>query len=187
MRKFGLALLGGFLLAAIVLPALAQMGRDVMGEGMMGGMARHMYYMHNGVPTAYRGQTSSLKGTPQVIQEGAALYAKQCAACHGAGGLGDGEAGRDLQPPPANVAAMIRMPMLNDEFLLWTVSEGGVPFGTGMPAFRGILSTEEIWKIAAFMRAGFPSLPAEDTPKSTMPQKMSCAVGRTHHLRHKEP
>ena len=177
MRKSGMALLGGLLLAAFVLPALAQMGRDMMGggammgEGMMGGTARHMYYMHNGVPTAYRGQTSSLKVTPQVIQEGAALYAEQCAACHGARGFGDGEAGRDLQPPPANLASMIRMPMLNDEFLLWTVSEGGAPLGTGMPAFKGVLSTEAIWKIAAFMRGGFPSLPAVDTPKSTIPPK----------------
>jgi mono/diheme cytochrome c family protein len=167
MRKFGMALLGGLLLAAFVLPALAQMGRDMMGggmmgEGMMGGMARHMYYMHNGVPAVYRGQTSSLKVTPQVIQEGAALYAQQCAGCHGARGFGDGEAGQDLQPPPANLASMIRMPMLNDEFLLWTVSEGGAPLGTGMPAFKGVLSTEEIWKIAAFMRAGFPSLPNVD-------------------------
>ena len=37
---------------------------------------------------------------------------------------------------------MIRMPMLNDEFLLWTVSEGGAPLGTGMPAFKGVLTTE---------------------------------------------
>ena len=165
------ALLGGLLLATFVLPALAQMGRDMMGdhpmmgEGMMGGMARNMYYMHNGVPPQYRGQTSSVQSTPQeFIQEGSALYAQQCAACHGARGFGDGEAGRDLQPPPANLAAMIRMPMLNDEFLLWTVSEGGVPLGTGMPAFKGVLTTEEIWKIAAFMRAGFPSLPKADAP-----------------------
>jgi mono/diheme cytochrome c family protein len=169
-RLRAVAFLGGLLLATIGLPALAQMGRDMMGggpmmgEGMMGGMARNMYYMHNGVPPQYRGQTSSLQVTPRVIQEGAALYAQQCAACHGARGFGDGEAGRDLQPPPANLAAMIRMPMLNDEFLLWTVSEGGAPLGTGMPAFKGVLTTEQIWKIAAFMRAGFPSLPSGNAP-----------------------
>jgi mono/diheme cytochrome c family protein len=164
-------LVGGLLLATPVVPALAQMGRDMMGDGMMGdgmmgsmmsSMARHMFYMRNGVPSVYRGQTSSLKVTPSVVQEGAALYAQQCAACHGPKGFGDGEAGRGLQPPPANLASMIRMPMLNDEFLLWTVSEGGVPLGTAMPAFKGVLTPEQIWKIAAFMRAGFPPLPNAD-------------------------
>ena len=169
------ALVGGLMLTTFGFPTLAQMGRGMMGdrpmmgpgmmgEGMMGGMARNMYYMHNGVPLQYRGQTSSLQVTPQVIQEGAALYAQQCAACHGSRGFGDGEAGRNLEPPPANLAAMIRMPMLNDEFLLWTISEGGAPLGTGMPAFNGVLTTEEVWKIAAFMRAGFPSLPSGNAP-----------------------
>lgn len=159
-------LVGSLLLLTPTLPAFAQRGCDMMGDGMMGStmgsMVRHMIYMHNGVPPIYRGQTSSLKVTPSVIQEGAALYAQQCVACHGPRGFGDGEAGRGLQPPPANLASMIRMPMLNDEFLLWAVSEGGVPFGTAMPAFKGVLTPEQIWKIAAFMRAGFPPLPYVD-------------------------
>ena len=169
-----LALLGGLLFAMTVPPALAQMGRGMMngcpmmgrgmmgGQGMMGGMFRHMFYMRNGVPAAYRGQTSTLEVTPRVIQEGGALYAQQCATCHGPRGFGDGEGGRGLSPQPANLASMIRMPMLNDEFLLWTVSEGGTPLGTGMPPFKGVLTTEEIWKIAAFMRAGFPPIPNVD-------------------------
>jgi mono/diheme cytochrome c family protein len=167
-KLLSVVLLGVLLLAAAVFPALGQMGHGPMGGcpmmnqgmmgSMMGGMARNMFYMHNGVPPQYRGQTSPLQVTPRVIQEGAALYGQQCAACHGTRGFGDGEAGRGLQPPPANLAVMIESPMLNDEFLLWTVSDGGVPLGTGMPAFKGTLSTQEIWKIVAFMRAGFPSL-----------------------------
>ncbi len=166
------ALLGGLLFAMAVAPALAQMGRGMMngcpmmGRGMMGsmmgGMVRHMFYMRNGVPAVYRGQTSPLEVTTHVIQEGGALYAQQCATCHGTRGFGDGEGGRGLYPQPANLASMIRMPMLNDEFLLWTVSEGGAPLGTGMPPFKGVLTTEEIWKIAAFMRAGFPPLSKVD-------------------------
>ncbi len=149
-------------------PALAQMGRGMrngcpmMGQGMMGSMVRHMFYMRNGVPAVYRGQTSSLEVTPSVIQEGAALYAQQCATCHGASGFGDGEGGQGLYPRPANLASMIAMPMLSDEFLLWTVSEEGAPLGTGMPPFKGVLTKEEIWKIAAFMRAGFPPIANAD-------------------------
>jgi mono/diheme cytochrome c family protein len=171
-KSRAVALLGGLLFAMTVPPALAQMGRGMMngcpmmGRGMMGSMMgmggsmfRHMFYMRNGVPAVYRGQTSSLEVTPRVVQEGGTLYAQQCATCHGARGFGDGEGGRGLYPQPANLASMISMPMLNDEFLLWTVSEGGPPFGTGMPPFKGV---EEIWKIAAFMRAGFPPLPKVD-------------------------
>ena len=50
---------------------------------------------------------------------------------------------------------MIRRPIAVDEYLLWSASEGGKQFGTDMPAFKDKLSREEIWKIIAYMRAGF--------------------------------
>jgi len=46
--------------------------------------------------------------------------------------------------------------MSGDEYLLWTISEGGERFGTDMPAFEDKLGEEDIWKIIAYMRAGFP-------------------------------
>jgi mono/diheme cytochrome c family protein len=49
------------------------------------------------------------------------------------------------------------MPMAGDEYLLWTVSEGGKAFETAMPAFKDSLSEDQIWSIIAYMRAGFPS------------------------------
>ena len=49
------------------------------------------------------------------------------------------------------------MPMAGDEYLLWTVSEGGQRFGTDMPAFKDTLTEDQIWSIIAYMRAGFPS------------------------------
>ena len=48
-------------------------------------------------------------------------------------------------------------PIAVDEYLLWSISEGGRQFDTEMPAFKGTLSREEIWKVIAFMRAGFPA------------------------------
>jgi mono/diheme cytochrome c family protein len=120
-------------------------------------MLRHRTFMHQGVPAEYRGQTSTVALTEATIREGATLYAENCASCHGPTGLGDGEAGRALNPSPALLACMINMPMAVDSYLLWTISEGGKPFGTDMPAFRDTLTKEEIWKVIAFMRAGFPS------------------------------
>jgi mono/diheme cytochrome c family protein len=114
--------------------------------------------MHSGVPSEYRGQVNPLALTPDVIRAGAELYGQQCAACHGPQGMGDGEAGKDLNPSPALLAYMVQMPMSVDKYLLWTISDGGQQFGTAMPAFKGSLSTEDIWKIVAFMRAGFPPI-----------------------------
>jgi hypothetical protein len=135
--------------------------QDMWGPGRMGPehrqrMIRHRTYMQSGLPSEYRGQVNPLSFTAEVIEAGAGLYNQQCASCHGPQGMGDGEAGRGLSPSPALLAHMIRMPVSADEYLMWTISEGGVPFGTAMPAFKDILPKEGIWEIIAFMRAGFP-------------------------------
>lgn len=139
-----------------------------MGRGAS--MIRHMYFMHNGIPPDYRGKVSPLASTPETVRDGARLYAENCASCHGVQGFGDGEAGRDLSPPPANLAHMIRMPMLNDEYLLWTMSEGGAPVGSEMQAFKDTLTEDEMWKIVAAMRAGFPAPMEPDASAAPDPQ-----------------
>jgi mono/diheme cytochrome c family protein len=128
-----------------------------MGPMQQQRMLRHWTFMHQGVPAEHRGQTSIIAPTDAPVQEGGRLYAENCASCHGSTGLGDGEAGRALNPSPALLAYMINMPMAVDEYLLWTISEGGKPLGTDMPAFKDSLTKEEIWKVIAFMRTGFPS------------------------------
>jgi mono/diheme cytochrome c family protein len=81
-----------------------------MGPGQQQRMLRHWTFMNQGVPAEYRGQTSTVAPTEATIREGAMLYAQNCASCHGSTGLGDGEAGRALNPSPALLAYMIRMP-----------------------------------------------------------------------------
>lgn len=144
-----------------------------MGKGYS--MVRHMHFMQNGVPLPYRDKFSSLAVTSETVQEGGALYAQNCASCHGARGFGDGEAGLELNPPPANLVHMIRMPILNDPYLLWTVAEGGGPVGSDMPAFKDVLSEEDIWKVVAAMRAGFPSQQI-DEPEADITQHQDGGV-----------
>ncbi|WP_162798593.1 c-type cytochrome [Sulfitobacter sp. SK012] len=127
-----------------------------MGQGQQQRMQRHWTYMNKGMPATYRGARSPFRATPQVIAEGETLYSANCSGCHGAEGLGDGEAGRSLVPSPALLRWFVQMPMSGDEYLLWTISEGGDRSGTDMPAFKDNLSEENIWKIIAYMRAGFP-------------------------------
>lgn len=121
-------------------------------------LGRHRAFMTEGVSAKYRGQLNPLAPTPSVVKEGSMLYQKQCAVCHGAQGMGDGEAAKSLNPSPALLAYMVQRPQSVDEYLMWTISEGGKAFGTPMPAFKELLSEEDIWKIVTFMRAGFPPL-----------------------------
>jgi mono/diheme cytochrome c family protein len=135
-------------------------GPGHMPKGMMVRLLRHTTYVQTGVPKEYEGAQSDVAPGPETTVAGAKLYAAHCAACHGVNGMGNGEAGRALSPSPALLAYMIRRPISVDEYLLWTVSEGGKAFGTEMPAFKEKLAREDIWRIIAYMRAGFPALPA---------------------------
>ena len=89
------------------------------------------------------------------------LYAETCASCHGKTGDGDGEAGKSPTPSPALLSFLIERPISVDPSLLWTISEGGKQFGTDRPAFKDKLSRDEIWKVVAYMRAGFPKVVEE--------------------------
>ena len=124
-------------------------------KDMRSRMQRHWVFMHGGTPELYRGAQSNLDPTKQVIEEGSKLYSQFCGSCHGINGLGDGVAGKSLSPSPALLAYLIQNPASVDEYLLWTISDGGEHMGTDMPGFHDKLSRNQIWKIVAYMRSGF--------------------------------
>ena len=133
------------------------MGHGVMGRGMMGGRmgnpVRHRrVMMGGGVPAPYAAMTNPLRPTKENVEAGRKLYEKNCASCHGPKGLGDGEAGRELDPRPANIAFVIDRPIATDGFLMWTITEGGEKLGTAMPAFRDVLSERERWRLILYLR-----------------------------------
>ena len=117
---------------------------------------RHLEFIQAGVPLEYRSLRSPYPQVGKAITAGGALYRDNCAQCHGAAGRGDGDAGLDLLPSPALLARLMDVQGTVDEYLLWTVAEGGKPFDTAMPAFKDRLTEDEIWQIVAYMRAGFP-------------------------------
>jgi len=138
-------------------------GPGHMPRGMMVRLLRHTTFMQYGAPKAYQGRKSTVPLSPETIAAGRRIFSENCASCHGRNGLGNGEAGKSLSPSPALLAYMIRRPISVDEYLLWTISEGGAQFGTEMPAFKDKLSGEDIWRVVAFMRAGFPQ--PQDAPQ----------------------
>jgi len=128
----------------------------MMGQGTWGSMPRHHFAM-SGIPAPYNSLSNPLPRTSETVGRGAAVYTKNCASCHGATGLGDGEAGRNLSPPPGNLAWLSQMPMVQwDPFMYWTVAEGGAQFGTAMPAFKDALSKDDIWAVIAYVQARLP-------------------------------
>ncbi|MBK4734664.1 c-type cytochrome [Noviherbaspirillum pedocola] len=138
------------------LPAHSQMGMGPgmgMGHGMMNmSMVRHHFAMMNGIDPRYASMENPLQANSQNIDGGKKLFEQNCARCHGVTGRGDGRDGESLNPRPANVAAASKMPMATDGYLYWTITEGGVPLGTGMPAFGGVLKEQEIWEIITYLR-----------------------------------
>jgi hypothetical protein len=72
--------------------------------------------------------------------------------------LGNGDLAQALSPSPALLAYLIQQPFAIDQYLLWSISEGGKQFGTAMPAFKDVLTEQQIWQIVAYLRAGFPAI-----------------------------
>lgn len=80
---------------------------------------------------------------------GAALYAQNCAICHGDTGLGDGPAGIGLEPAPANLRDTRRLDQLS-LFDLYNTLGLGIE-GTEMPSFAEQLDERQRWDVAAYI------------------------------------
>ena len=185
-RRSSQACAGVVILAAFLLPlvssAFGQEGHPDWGSNMwepspsMGWnlknmtpaqrqrMLRSWTFMNKQVPNNYLKSTNSIGYSIKAIAAGGPLYAAHCKMCHGETGLGNGELAPDLTPSPALLAYLIQQPIAEDQYLLWSISEGGKRFDTAMPAFKTVLTEEQIWQIIAYLRAGFPAIEEEGTP-----------------------
>ena len=98
--------------------------------------------------------------TDTTIARGAQLFTRDCVACHGEQGRGDGPAGRDLpglqkmvpdvKRGPADFTNLQRMAGLSDAHLQGKLLRGGM--GTGMPEFGSLYTSDEQWAVVAFVR-----------------------------------
>jgi len=133
-------------MAAILLAGCGMNGNNgMMGGGGTGMMARH----HAQVPAEYAGKTAPAV-TDEALVNGAAIYTANCVTCHGETGLGDGPAATALDPAPAPISHTTQM--LADDLIFYRVSEGGIPFQTSMPAWKSVLSEDQIWDVIAYVR-----------------------------------
>jgi mono/diheme cytochrome c family protein len=103
----------------LMAPGLMERG---IGQGMMGpgsgSMLRRHFAMASGVPAPYNSLSNPLPRTAETVNRGATVYEQNCASCHGKTGAGDGPVGRTLKPPPASLALLSPMRMVQwDPFM----------------------------------------------------------------------
>lgn len=85
---------------------------------------------------------------PPGASNGEEVYKKQCLACHGKEGKGDGPAAVALNPRPSDLADTERMEELNDEELREIIAKG---VGS-MPGFESILEPDELEAVLTYVR-----------------------------------
>lgn len=130
-----------------------------------GSPLRHHLGLTGQIPAEYARLRNPLAPTPENAQRGAAVYEKACASCHGATGLGDGPSAHDVEPGPAHLGWLAKVPpSRRDAFIYWSTAEGGTLFKTAMPAYKGKLTDEEIWSVIGYIEA---RLPAPRTTKTS--------------------
>jgi mono/diheme cytochrome c family protein len=82
------------------------------------------------------------------LEAGKAIYARECATCHGDTGRGNGPDAADLsrQPPDFTAPAIAGE---SDGELFWKLTEGRKP----MPRYRRTLSEDDRWNVVNYIRS----------------------------------
>ena len=93
--------------------------------------------------------TNPVPVNAETFARGKLMYEANCSVCHGMAGLGDGEAGIGLNPPPANLRVHLAQGHSDSQLFEW-ISQG--IDNTAMPAFEGRLVEEDRWKIINYIR-----------------------------------
>jgi mono/diheme cytochrome c family protein len=96
---------------------------------------------------------SPFRPTAEVLEKGKALYGIYCAVCHGAGGKGDGPLFGKIPPPPDYRSARLLAYPVGRLYHVMTRGAGK------MPAYATLLSPDERWLVATYVRAELQGLP----------------------------
>ena len=83
-------------------------------------------------------------------EDGKAVFQKNCVACHGPAGKGDGPAAKALKPPPGDFATTLKS--VGDADIAKLIKEGGKPVGKNHPAFSAKLSDEQIAALVQYVK-----------------------------------
>ncbi len=85
------------------------------------------------------------------IAAGAAVFAKQCASCHGPAGKGDGTMAAKLKSKPADLTDGEWKHGPSDGEIFTLIRDGAKD--AGMKAYRGVLTDSEMWNLVNYIRS----------------------------------
>ena len=92
------------------------------------------------------------------IEDGKKVFYQNCIFCHGDLLDGNGIWASGFNPKPANFQDPTVLPMLQESFLFWRVSTGGIslpqestPWNSAMPKWEDMLTDEQRWKVILFL------------------------------------
>jgi len=146
-----------------------------------------------GDPTgSYTGVTNPLPLTVDTLQQGKAIWLRECMVCHNDHGQGNGEYSQGLQPPPPNFNDPASYNSYTDADYFWRISEG-LPW-SAMPSWKTLYSDEKRWMLVHFIRVNFTQteprpqpMVSQDYPAiylaQTMPEGTSFERGKVVYLR----
>ena len=90
-----------------------------------------------------------IASSAESISHGQRLWLQDCAACHGAQGRGDGPVTASLPKRPKDLTRVAKPPIFPDGVIAYRIANGV----DVMPAWKSVLSQEDIWDIVNFIRA----------------------------------
>ena len=104
------------------------------------------------IPPGGQSERSPLSSEPKTIARGKALYAANCARCHGPEGKGDGPGSGYA----ADLTDDLRIELNTEGVLFYKIWNGRVSYGKGpredMPGFQGKLEKDQVWTLVATSR-----------------------------------
>lgn len=128
------------------LPRAKQLQADIAAEASADGVVTACRALVREIVAA-KNLSRSPRARPD-LEAGKALFAAQCASCHGAEGRADGPAAAAMTPAPANFHDADRMVTLTP-YKVFNTTTFGIK-GTPMPGFPA-LSDAERWSVAFFV------------------------------------
>src|SRR5579883_1849351 len=165
-RQAGRGILLGVLIAAAA--SCSANKRPSKMETMLANAAKDV-----AIPIQATNLQNPFPANPETIERGQQVYQQSCALCHGADGHSATELGRGMYPPAMDLTSP-HVQHWSDGDLFWII-QNGIRL-TGMPAWNGAISEEDMWKLARFIHA-LPQISAAGAVQSTPPLKQADLIG----------
>jgi mono/diheme cytochrome c family protein len=137
---------------------------------------------NEGDPTGkYADLTNPLPLTVDVLEQGKAIFTRECMVCHGASGRGEGPYGDGLQPSPPDFSngnyGTLKDPSYTDADYFWRISVG-LPW-SAMPAWESQYTEEERWQLVHYIRVNFTQTEARPVMNELAPRYPDVYLNKT--------